>query len=135
MHVFTYGTLMFDVVWSQVVRAPYRSTPARLVGFRRCKVRGEAYPCLLPGNGTVDGRLYFDIHSADLERLDRFEGPQYERIQPFCHTKGGLSIPAAVYLWKKEFRHHVDPAPWLLTDFKRQGLRRFLAAYRGFDRV
>ena len=135
MHVFTYGTLMYDIVWTRVVRARYRSDSARLVGFRRCKVRCEAYPCLVPGKGTVEGRLYFDVHRDDLERLDRFEGAQYDRLERFCHTEGGLYIPAAVYLWKEEFRYHVDPAPWLVADFKRNGLERFIRHYGGFARA
>ena len=135
MHVFCYGTLMYETVWSRVVKGPYRSAPARLPGFRRCKVRGETYPCLVPGKAIVEGRLYFDVHSADLERLDRFEGIQYDRVERFCHVRADLYVPAAVYLWKEQYRRQVNPAPWLVGDFERQGLRRFLRSYRGFARV
>ena len=135
MHIFCYGTLMYDVVWSRIVRARYRSSRARLVGFRRHKVRGEAYPCLVPGKGSVEGRLYFDVHSSDLQRLDRFEGPQYDRVERFCDVERGLYLPAGVYLWREEFRCHVDGAPWLTADFERQGLKRFLNTYGGFSRV
>jgi hypothetical protein len=83
----------------------------------------------------VEGRLYFDVHSADLLRLDRFEGPPYDRVERFCHVASGLSAPAAVYVWKEEFRSQVNPTPWLVGDFERDGLRRFLATFGGFRRV
>jgi gamma-glutamylcyclotransferase (GGCT)/AIG2-like uncharacterized protein YtfP len=135
MHIFTYGSLMYEQVWSRVVRACYRSASARLTGYRRCKVRGETYPCLVPGKGTVEGRLYFDVNTNDLQRLDRFEGPGYDRVERFCYVEGGLYIPAGVYVWKEEYRYLVDPAPWLVRHFERDGLKRFLAAYGGFARV
>ncbi len=134
MHIFTYGSLMYPEVWSRVVRANYQSAPARIHGFQRRKVRGETYPCLIPGRGTVEGRLYFDINRQDLERLDRFEGSQYDRVPRFCDLTRGY-VPAAVYVWKREFRSQVISAPWHPRDFERDGLRRFLATYGGFGRV
>ena len=41
-NVFTYGSLMYEAVWTRVVRGQYASVRARLAGFRRLAIRDES---------------------------------------------------------------------------------------------
>ena len=74
--VFTYGSLMFDPVWSRVVAGSYERCEAILQGYDRKAVRGETYPVLMPSSALsqVQGVVYCNVSSADLARLDHFEG-------------------------------------------------------------
>ncbi len=79
--VFTYGSLMFERVWRQVVAGRYDRTPAILHGFRRQRVRRASYPSLQRCEGhAVAGILHLDVADADLAALDAFEGADYRRI-------------------------------------------------------
>lgn len=144
-HVFTYGSLMYEAVWTRVARGHYPSTRARLAGFRRLAIRDETYPAVVPDPGAeVLGRLWFGVSPADVERLDRFEGSEYRRQivrvrslpagdaaagNPFEHQTGGPadgsadSVSAHCYVW-------LDPArllalPWDESAFKREHLAGF----------
>lgn len=134
MHVFTYGSLMFDPVWSQVVRGRYRSASAELAGFQRWCVRGEQYPGLwAAAGGHVSGRLYYDLDPADMSRLDAFEGDYYQRQSLSCEV-GTETINAEVYLFKSRYRHLLSDQEWQPDAFERHGLQPFIQRYRGFLR-
>ncbi|MCX5753855.1 MAG: gamma-glutamylcyclotransferase, partial [Candidatus Krumholzibacteria bacterium] len=46
MNLFTYGSLMFDEVWSRLVRGDYLQRPGRLHGFTRRQVCDDVYPVI-----------------------------------------------------------------------------------------
>ena len=127
VNVFTYGSLMYEAVWTRVVRGQYASSRARLPGFRRLAIRGETYPAVVPdAGGEVLGRLWFDVAPADVECLDRFEGSEYRReallVTPLPVQAPG-PVTAHCYLW-------LDPArllaqPWDESSFEREHLAGF----------
>lgn len=80
-HIFTYGCLMFDPVWTRVVGGRYKKRTARLDGFCRRRMHGQIYPAVVPcsAEAHVEGVLYLDVDEADIGRLDRFEGKYYKR--------------------------------------------------------
>ncbi|WP_207061735.1 gamma-glutamylcyclotransferase family protein [Motiliproteus sp. SC1-56] len=133
MHVFTYGTLMFDPVWSRVVAARYPTVPGKLAGFRRMRVRGDAYPALIPGvaQDVVGGRVYLSVDMDDVLRLDRFEGEQYSRCVKEIQTEKG-PLRCAVYVFKPQYLRLVSEHTWEPEWFARRGIHRFLNRYRGF---
>ena len=59
VHIFTYGSLMFDGVWSKVVDGIYEKVGARLYGYQRRKIRGEIYPTVLPGKSGDYVDVYY----------------------------------------------------------------------------
>lgn len=126
LDVFTYGSLMFDAVWTRVVHAPCDSVPARLSGFRRQALRDAPYPALLSEPGaSVTGRLWRAVPQADLVRLDRFEGAEYRRITVEVETPAGRQS-AQVYLWLDAAR--LVEADWDPERFAREDLAAFLAS-------
>lgn len=143
MNVFTYGSLMFERVWTRVVHGRHARLPARLADHRRHAVRDRSYPGLVPAPGShVDGVVWLEVGPRDLERLDMFEGPEYERavvlVAPLASdaaTDFGLAnpggervpVPAQVYLWKDP-RWLLD-AEWDPAHFERERIDEFLAAF------
>ena len=91
---------------------------------------------ITPGalEACVEGVLYLEISPADLARLDRFEGDFYARSSVSVTTDAGVSVTAFAYILKEEYRHILSPDEWDAEAFARQGIRRFLADYCGFER-
>ena len=132
-NIFTYGSLMFAPVWDSLVDDHYHSESAVLGGYRRFAVRGEEYPVVKPDhrNACVEGVVYYDVAPPDIDRLDEFEGEYYMRkTEPII--AGGRRIQADVYALRPRFYAIALPRPWDEERFSHQGIRQFMARYRGF---
>ena len=127
-NVFTYGSLMFPVVWDRVVQDRYRSGKATIHGFRRLRIRGEHYPALIvnPNADVLAGRVYFDVSASDIARLDHFETSDYARVS-IAVTVAGKALAADAYLALKP--EALEPLEWSAEIFERDGLESFLATY------
>lgn len=135
IHIFTYGSLMFEQVWNEVVRGRYQSCPGTVSGYVRRAIEHEHYPAMLPGpvNATVEGVIYFDIGVEDLTRLDEFEGSIYDRRQVQVMTDNNIHA-AEAYILNNSYRHIVSDQEWNPEKFKEQTIHQFLGTYFGFDR-
>jgi gamma-glutamylcyclotransferase (GGCT)/AIG2-like uncharacterized protein YtfP len=134
MNIFTYGSLMFERVWTVVVAGTYRKTNARLFGYQRRKIRGEAYPALVPGTADdrVDGVVYLDVGQRDAVRLDRFEGSYYTKKKERCSLPDGSRISTWVYVFKEKFADIVDPQIWDPEWFEKNDIHTFMTSYQGY---
>lgn len=134
-NVFTYGSLMFDQVWSQVVRGTYDKTDAKLYGYTRKGVINETYPAVVPGEGKnfVAGKLYLDVSKNDIQLLDTFEGEYYQRKVSECDLPDNRITRAYVYVFKEEYRNLLTDEDWDPFWFSKVGLRAFLDEYRGLS--
>ena len=134
-HIFTYGSLMFEQVWNEVVRGDYQSFPGTVSGFIRRSIQHEHYPAMLPGpvNATVMGVLYLDIDSEDLTRLDQFEGSIYDRRDVQVMTDNNI-YAAQAYVIKDSYQNLVSDREWDPEKFQDEGIHQFLGGYFGFDR-
>ena len=141
-HVFTYGSLMFERVWSRVVRGTYPAASATLSGYRRQCVLGQDYPSLeqIAGsdgdsNDALGGVVYLGVEADDLAALDEFEGSEYLRIQVQVTVRAqveggpvsGSLLPADTYLFIASDK--VAPGPWDPVEFERERIERFLREY------
>ncbi|GAA4033178.1 gamma-glutamylcyclotransferase family protein [Actimicrobium antarcticum] len=125
VHVFTYGSLMFPVVWQRVVRGEYIAEPARIADYQRYAVRGDTYPGITPRpGGSVDGLVYLNVDAADLAALDHFEGDGYRRIRVAASTTSGDTIMVQTYVFRNPAA--LSDQPWLPQAFQ---LQRFLETY------
>lgn len=133
-HVFTYGSLMFDKVWSSLVSKSYEHLQGTLFGFERKCIRNEQYPAIVPGSITasVDGVLYFNVSGDDLLRLDAFEGSYYTRQTVQIQTDNNI-FNGEAYILGSSYHHIVTPEAWDPKRLADEGLEDFIATYFGFD--
>jgi gamma-glutamylcyclotransferase (GGCT)/AIG2-like uncharacterized protein YtfP len=97
-NVITYGSLMFEPVWSAVVTGQYSSRSVRVEGWQRFMIPGEDYPGAIPSAGSsMAAVLWEGVGAADLVRLDEFEGDQYQRVPVVV---GPEQSPAWIYAWR-----------------------------------
>jgi len=131
MNLFTYGSLMFDAVWSRLVSRPYESSPASLSGYVRKCVKNDLYPIVFKGdeNISIDGMLYFNIEPQDLAMLDEFEGEYYLREAVRVRLADGSFLPAETYVLKDEFRHLASDQDWDAAHFASIGIHHFIEKY------
>ncbi len=132
--LFTYGSLMFEEVWRPLVPQARASMRAELPGYRREAVAGEPYPGIIADPGALtEGRVYFGLDAADLERLDRFEGADYERVTVQLLIRGpadsAVPITAQAYVFRSGNR--LSGQPWDPVSFGRQSAQGFYARHAG----
>jgi gamma-glutamylcyclotransferase (GGCT)/AIG2-like uncharacterized protein YtfP len=127
--LFVYGTLMADEVLVALLgRAPARRQ-ARIHGFVRGCVRGEAFPAVLRAGAeqSVDGLLIENLLPRELEALDFYEDEGYERITIPVTTADGTVVEAMMYLWPQAQADEVDrDRAWSYADFRETRLESFV---------
>ena len=128
-NIFTYGSLMFDEVWCQVVSGRYHSAAATLHHHQRHALTGLSYPGVVATPDLhVQGRLYFDVSAADMARLDAFEGAEYRRDALQVLLASGEPVSAWTYIWLDPQR--LSGQPWQSEGFR---LSEFLQTYPPAD--
>jgi len=140
---FTYGSLMSAEIMARVCGVPaasLTSQPAWLAGFARHPVRGEEYPGIVPDETAKPllGVIYSGLPPTVWQRLDDFEGPEYERVAVRVHLGEAADAPtqdAWVYRYKTCFADRLLPGDWDPAAFAREGKARFTARYLGFERI
>ena len=129
MHrLFVYGTLQHPPLLRHLLGRAPALEPVSVDGWRAARLRGRVYPGLIPMPGSTARGHLLDVDDAELDVLDRFEGPQYERI---AVTAGA----AAVSAWRLR-EAHVDLAleeDWDLDRFVAADAVAFLGASRAGD--
>ena len=134
MNIFTYGSLMFERVWSRVVVCVYERLNVTMCGYKRRKLKERTYPAVIPGtrSDSIDGVLYLKVQPEDLLRLDRFEGNYYQKEKAECRIPGGKITGAWVYVLKDRYSDLLEDAPWDPAWFAETEIRSFLKSYEGF---
>jgi gamma-glutamylcyclotransferase (GGCT)/AIG2-like uncharacterized protein YtfP len=131
--LFVYGSLLFPRVVRAVTGLRLESRPARLADHARYRVSGEHYPGLVPEPGvSTDGAVLLGLDVPLLARLDRFEGPPYERVRVVAVTAGGERLDAHTYVVHPSYRARLSKEPWDPREFERSHLTHFLTHYPGF---
>jgi gamma-glutamylcyclotransferase (GGCT)/AIG2-like uncharacterized protein YtfP len=135
MRLFSYGTLMLDEVMEVVAGRLFARGTAALAGFRRRTLRGQVYPAIVPASDeTVDGVLWDALDPPALARIDRFEGPLYERQLRSVAISSGELRSAFVYVLRPEHAGLLADASWDEASFRARHLADFLGACRAFAR-
>jgi gamma-glutamylcyclotransferase (GGCT)/AIG2-like uncharacterized protein YtfP len=133
MNVFTYGSLMFESVWSRVVRGNYASGSAVLLAHRRFAVRHQTYPAVIPKEGgVVSGVLYRSVNAEDLARLHAFEGADYRfatvQVELEVENSSAARLESAgVYLFSPV--DQLEDRDWSPQWFEQTGVHEFLRTY------
>jgi len=147
---FFYGTLMAPGVLHRVIHgtpdpAPWQRAlltvrPARLLSYRRHRVKNADYPAVLPHEGScVRGSVVSGLTEGDLYRLDIFEGDQYSRKKVKVQVLNvGLDeaatnddevlleeVEAETYVWQ-EGPQTLEPQEWDFEEFKRDKMKAWM---------
>jgi gamma-glutamylcyclotransferase (GGCT)/AIG2-like uncharacterized protein YtfP len=135
-HLFAYGTLMCDDIMREVGGYETPSTPALLKGFRRCRVKNESYPGIVPdASGSVAGIVYMNLPESSWKRLDSFEGEMYSRELAQIELADGSTLTANTFVVKPEFYDRLERAEWSFSEFIKTGKTAFLQSYQGFRKA
>lgn len=117
VRVFVYGSLLVpEVVRAVLGRAP-RSSPAVLHDYRRCSLRGHAFPGLLAAAGHRTTGTIIEVSPAELRRLDRYEDDFYTRRAATAARDDGSAVPVQTYVLSARHRRMADPRTWSLAVF------------------
>jgi len=100
---------------------------AVLEGHARFGLTDKVYPAIIaqPG-GRVQGLLYSGITPGELERLDEYEGPLYERRELLVICSGAPTR-AFTYVLGERHVELLSPEPWDFERFRREHLESYLA--------
>lgn len=145
---FTYGSLMWADIMAIVcgrrvdahaIHPPFDRHKAWLSAHVRLSVRDQDYPGLrpaIPGEAvtlSVEGVLYRGLSAHEFERLDAFEGAEYERVLVSVQVEGHCKPQAAwVYRFREDMADRLLPQPWDPEQFEREGKSRFMQRHVGF---
>ncbi len=122
MRFFFYGTLL-DADIRSLVLGPGAGrisvAPATLSGYRRVCLRRRTYPAVVSdARGAVAGCLARGLDSGMADRLNAFEGAEYDPVLCAVTTAGGAAVSAWVYV--AGGRAAVTAMPWNLEIWQRR---------------
>lgn len=133
MHrLFVYGTLRHEPLLDHLLGRAPSLRPGRLPGWRAAALRGRVYPGLVPAPDRAAPGALVEVDDAELEVLDRFEGPQYRRIDVTASTDSGT---VAAWAWRLREEHQglVLDDDWDLERFVAEDAAAFLGTSRAGD--
>ena len=137
--MFFYGTLRATEVRQAVLGKDLPATQlffAQLSGFEVRRVAGAGYPMLVSGkheDAIVDGVMACGLDTDSLNRLDRFEGPDYQRcaITVICdghshiaQTYMPLNAVQAAEKWDFDKWYSSGLKAFMRDEFNLLGVRR-----------
>jgi gamma-glutamylcyclotransferase (GGCT)/AIG2-like uncharacterized protein YtfP len=142
---FFYGTLMAPAVLHRVClgsseptdqqRLRFVSRPARLLHHQRYRIKGLDYPAVIPceqTNATVLGNLVTGLTDEDMNRLDIFEGKEYERrqvaVETFDKETGGTNqAECETYIWIAA-ESLLDKCEWDFNHFHKDVMKDWMGS-------
>ena len=131
MNIFVYGSLMWKDLWQHEVRNEYASKDAFIKGYRCRKVKGKHEPAAIHSPNiedreTVEGKLYLDVNTDDLKRIESYYGKIYVEIDGVCFV-GDSEVPISTKLFvlNTEFRDYLSDDDWTKEWFERSALGDF----------
>ena len=129
VNLFTYGTLMFDPIWSRVTGRIHPSITGTLDDYEARKIVGEVFPGLVPAAGCrVNGRIWQEVSPDDIAALDRYESHIYERRIMEVQGAKNVRLECWTYVVRPEFRARLLDEPWQAKEFRERHLPGYLIA-------
>ncbi|OAA47151.1 AIG2-like protein [Metarhizium rileyi] len=147
---FVYGTLMapevfFSVCYgdsypSQAIRDLHTFTPAILEDHCRHRVQYADYPAAVPEIGhRIRGIYVTGLTDANMEKLDYFEGSEYERrtvkvqvlVKEGDKETPGPEKTTSVYVFLKA--NELEKREWDFEEFRREKMKLWTRGDWAFD--
>jgi gamma-glutamylcyclotransferase (GGCT)/AIG2-like uncharacterized protein YtfP len=128
--LFVYGSLMDPDIFFEVSGIKSTFNEAILKDFRVVRVLNEVYPGIYACPGfQVFGRVWTSLNQKALQRLDQFEGNDYERRQVQITYASGESESVWVYRFKEAFKDKLSEESWNFEEFLLRGVEHFRQNY------
>ncbi len=125
--LFTYGTLEIPQVVQIITGQILIGAPARIEGYARYQLEGQAYPGIIQEAGaSITGTLYLDLDNMLIARIDEYEDTCYERRRLQVITENGMTLAAQAYVVPEESRDLLSCRRWNREDFIHKELDAFL---------
>jgi len=117
--LFTYGALMYQPIWLNVVQQHCTPIPAVAQGLLRCAIENSNRCALITASpeARVSGMLYGGLTAEHIRALDAFAGEMFERQEVLVHTATEPML-AQAYKIKPEFKDCVQPFCWDQREFE-----------------
>ncbi len=123
-NIFSYGSLMYETVFTKVAGANALSGPATLKDWSRHRITAKTYPAAVPASGArIVGVLWIDVPESAVERLDRFEGKEYLRETVTVIRPNGQAVSAEIYRWLDMTM--LESEDWSADSFEKSHLDTF----------
>lgn len=131
MHLFNYGTLQSPLLMARISGLHQPGRPAVLDDYGCYTLTGAVYPGIRPEPGAqTHGVVYDGLDAAQLARLDRFEGDEYQREQVEVRLADAEVLLAWVYVIQPVLRASLSSVPWDRDRFERYHLATWLGGMR-----
>lgn len=133
--LFLYGTLQDPDVLGALLDDPPPLTPVTVPGWRVAPVPGQVFPGLVPDADAVARGHHVRVTATQLDVLDRFEGPGYDRLPIGTVHVAGELLEVDGYVVPTRRRDVCGPGTWTLEGFLADPARRdwVAAIRRGHD--
>jgi len=126
--LFCYGTLCFPEIMRRVIGVVPASLAAILMDYACYKLSGRDYPGIVPKRGmSTHGVIYQGLSRDQLERLDDYEGEEYQRQRVVVVTESGQELQAWSYVVQPGYHHLSTGLDWSLETFRREKLAQYLS--------
>ena len=117
-NLFVYGTLRHPPILDGLLHRSVPQRPALLRGHRAAPLRGRSYPGLIVDRGSTALGSLIEVRAHELDALDAYEGPDYERLVVQAEVAGDL-VAAHTYALLGSAVVDVTPGSWDLDGFVR----------------
>ncbi|MES0873733.1 gamma-glutamylcyclotransferase family protein [Sinimarinibacterium thermocellulolyticum] len=118
--LFVYGSLLVPAVLRALLDRVPMLAAAELAEHRRCALRGQDFPGLVPASGARTCGAVIAVGVRELAYLDDWESDFFERSAVTVHMTDGSVLAAQAYLLAPAHRHLATTRTWTLHDFARR---------------
>jgi len=130
-HLFTYGTLELPEVFAAITGRQITGFAAKLAGYARYRLQGEAYPGIIAAPGeSLQGTVYRDLDAATHKKIDHYEDTCYEKRQVTVRLDDGRELTALAYVIPEDKSRLLSSQHWDRQQFIEQHLENFLRYIR-----
>ncbi|KAJ0230855.1 AIG2-like protein B [Hirschfeldia incana] len=132
-NVFVYGSFQEpDVVKVMLDRTP-EIISVTLPGFKRFRLKGRLYPCVIPcEGGEVHGKVLMGLSDKELANLDAVEGNEYEKVTVEVDNSEKMTVNT--YIWIN--KHDSDMyGEWDFEEWKQLHKPKFMETIKEIIKI
>lgn len=116
--LFVYGTLQDPEVLGLLLDDLPRLTPVTVPGWRVAPVRGQVFPGLVADPDAHARGHHLPVDDDQLDVLDRFEGPAYDRRHVGVAEVDGTVVRLDAWVVPEPLWHTCTAGTWTLDAFR-----------------